>query len=195
MKPVILLVLTAVGTFAADEGDAGKPFTITADTPWVVAKDEPEAVQRALADVQRDWYKVLGHRPVVVNAAPAAWRGPVIYLGTKQPVLKEMPTVSEGFVLRALTDQAGRMAIVASGPDMRGAIYAAYAMSEEILGVDPWYYWTDHEPLARRGIEVPADLNKDSGPRFRRARRHPILSCRWWCRTAGPKRWSMSACR
>jgi hypothetical protein len=168
MKYLILFFLTTLGVGAAEDAKTGKNITLNADTPWIVANDEPEAVQRALADVQRDWYKVFGHRPVVTNNVPPAWRGPVLYLGTKLKGLKDLPTERESFVLRAQQDDTGRPAVVAAGADMRGAIYAAYALSEEILGVDPWYYWTDHEPAARREIEVPANFEKKSGsPTFR----------------------------
>jgi Glycosyl hydrolase family 115 len=47
---------------------------------------------------------------------------------------------------------------------MRGAIYAAYALSEEVLGVDPWYYWVDKEPTPRARIEVAAGLQQRCGP-------------------------------
>ncbi len=33
---------------------------LKADTPWVVAKDEPEPMRRVVEDVARDWYKALG---------------------------------------------------------------------------------------------------------------------------------------
>ena len=164
VKRIILIGLTALAVVAAEEGDIAQSITITADTPWIVAADEPESIQRALADVQRDWYKVLGHRPIVLNKLPVTWRGPVIYLGTKPTWLKDLPAGAECFVLRARQDDGGRPAIVATGSDTRGAIYAAYALAEEILGVDPWYYWTDHQPAARREIEVPANLDHKSGP-------------------------------
>lgn len=166
MKHVILSgLLIIIGALGAAAGDSGAPaLVLTADTPWIVADGEPEAMQRALADLQRDWYKVLGHRPVILNQAPAGWRGPVIHLGTRQPGVTDLPAGAEGFVLRAQQDAAGRPALVAAGTDLRGAIYAAYALAEEILGVDPWYYWTDHEPAARTQVEVPADLNRNFGP-------------------------------
>jgi len=153
----------AVGLLAAAVcADGGDTVSITADTPWVVAADEPEAVQRALSDVQRDWYKVFGHRPVVLSESPAAWRGTVVYLGTKQA--RDVSAAPESFVLRIQRDATGQSKLIASGADARGAIYAAYALAEEILGVDPWHYWTDHEPVPRRQIEVPSDLNKQFGP-------------------------------
>ncbi len=173
MAPLALAVLclisgsvthAALSVLGEEVGVAGKTVAITADTPWIVADGQPEAVQRALADVQRDWYKVLGHRPIVLNKPPATGRGPVVYLGTKQTWKLEFPAGAESFVLRVQHDDSGRQAIVAAGTDMRGAIYAAYALAEEILGVDPWYFWTDHEPAARRQIEVPAGLDRKFGP-------------------------------
>jgi hypothetical protein len=50
--------------------------------------------------------------------------------------------------------------VVLSGADMRGTLYAIYQFSQEYLGVDPMYYWTDHEPARRTHIEVPASLNE-----------------------------------
>lgn len=165
MKKLIQLVLIATLAFPrVMAGDASNHLNLTPDTPWIVADDEPEAVQRALADVKRDWYKVLGHRPVVLNQAPAGWPGPVLYFGTKQPWVKDLPAGKESFALRALKDAAGRPALAAVGADARGAIYAAYTFAEQMLGVDPWYYWTDHEPAAKREIVVPATLDQKHGP-------------------------------
>ena len=172
MKPTLLagFLIVMAATFFGAVGRADQPdtFTITADTPWVVATIEPESVQRALLDVQGDWYKVLGHRPVVLSVPPTNFAGPVIYLGTQGPWLKDLvkePSAgAESFVLRAQRDPAGRPALVATGTDARGAIYAAYTLAEEILGVDPWYFWVDKEPAFRGRVEVAGDFNKNSGP-------------------------------
>jgi hypothetical protein len=39
-------------------------------------------------------------------------------------------------------------------------MYAVYEFSQEFLGVDPLYYWTDHEPVKKPSVEIPASLNK-----------------------------------
>lgn len=141
-------------------------------TPWVVADGQPEAVQRALKDVEKDWYKVFGRRPVILKEVPASWQGPVIYLGLtgawREQLVGGKLAGAESFMLRAQRDEAGRPALVATGADMRGTIYAAYALSEEILGVDPWYYWVDKEPAARTKIEIQAGFDRQFGsPTFR----------------------------
>ncbi len=171
MKRILLTVCASLaGLWFGSSGYANQPgpLTLTADTPWVIAADEPEAVQRALADVQADWYKVLGHRPVILNQPPATASGPVVYLGLKGPWLKEMvkdpPAGTESFLLRVQHDAAGRPAVVATGTDVRGAIYAAYALSEELLGVDPWYFWADKEPAFRGRVEVTGHLDRRFGP-------------------------------
>ncbi len=144
------------------------PLLLTADVPWIVSAEEPEAVGRALADVQADWYKVLGRPPIVLRRPPEAWHGPVVYLGLKGDWRKEMVKDPfpgpESFLIRAGRDPAGRPALVATGADVRGTIYAAYALSEELLGVDPWYYWVDKPPVFRGQIAVPADYRMSFGP-------------------------------
>src|SRR6185312_7849564 len=47
-------------------------------------------------------------------------------------------------------------AIVLAGADMRGTIYAVYEFSQKYLGVDPLYYWTDHEPARRTSTSIPS---------------------------------------
>ena len=47
-----------------------------------------------------------------------------------------------------------------SGADMRGTIFAIYEFSQQYLGVDPLYYWTDHEPLRRASVTIPAAINE-----------------------------------
>jgi hypothetical protein len=46
---------------------------------------------------------------------------------------------------------------------IRGLAFAAYTLSEKILGVDLWHYWTDHTPAQKESIIIPADLNIQSG--------------------------------
>ncbi len=164
------LVMCSVGRTESPppSAPAEAPLVLTADVPWIVSADEPEAVRRALADVQTDWYKVLGRPPIVLRSPPDNWQGPVVYLGIKGDWRKEMVKESfpgpESFVLRLERDPAGRPALVAAGADVRGTIYAAYALSEELLGVDPWYFWVDKPPAFRGQIEVPAGYHKGCGP-------------------------------
>ena len=145
----LAVVMAVVGTGGAQADDN---ITINADTPWLIPANQPEPVQRALEDVQRDWYKVFGHRPVVLAQVPEKWTGSVIRF-------EPADGKPESFSLRV----DGKTLVVA-GAGKRGLIYAAYALAEEILGVDPWYFWTDHEPTPRQQIEVPGNFKKTFGP-------------------------------
>ncbi len=147
-------------------------LTLVTDTPWVVPAGQSEPFERALEDVKRDWYKVFGHLPVVLTSAPDGWTGPLLYFGVgagATPELAASPPVGrESFVLGVRTRTDGVLAILATGADLRGSIYALYAFSEEVLGVDPWWFWADKEPAFRESIEVPASLNIVAGsPTFK----------------------------
>jgi Glycosyl hydrolase family 115 len=50
--------------------------------------------------------------------------------------------------------------VLLTGADMRGTIYAIYEFAQKFLGIDPLYYWTDHEPLRRASIQIPASLDE-----------------------------------
>lgn len=145
---------------------------------------EPIEYQLALRDVQLDWYRVLGHPPaiqtyplgvtdtVAVNASsavlvgggarpppPPPYTGPVVYFGT----LENAPWLTS-FDLSACKLDSGVEAhcviattngsIVATGNSTRGAIYALYEFAEKILGVDPWWRFTDNTPQYLGSIEV-----------------------------------------
>lgn len=147
---------------------SAKTIALDASTLWVVGPDEPEALRRALRDVENDWYKVFGRLPAVVDRLPEKWTLPIICFGTKAPWLKELGATRypgpESFVLRVVATASGGPAVLAAGVDARGAIYAAYALSEEWLGVDPWYFWVDKPPRYQGHVEVPAAYNKAWGP-------------------------------
>ena len=108
MKIILCLLVLFPGIWSGpcwgETVDAAAGMVINSGTPWVVADGQPEAVQRALQDVGRDWYKVFGRRPVVVNEVPATWKGPVIYLGStgswRGKLVKEKFEGTESFLLR-----------------------------------------------------------------------------------------------
>ena len=46
----------------------------------------------------------------------------------------------------------GVTAVVATGAGDRGAIFAAYELSHQLLGVSPWWWWTGREPRYREQV-------------------------------------------
>ena len=47
---------------------------------------------------------------------------------------------------------------------MRGTIYAIYQFSQDFLGIDPLYWWTDHPPAHRTQVLVPSSFKEIQGP-------------------------------
>ena len=129
--------------------------------------DEPLPVARAAQDLQGDFEKVFGKKPAIVHRAEDAT--PVTILIGEESKLPEafrpgVPSEAESFMISVTTTEWNKshptQVVLLAGADMRGTIYAIYEFSEEYLGIDPQYYWTDHEPIRRTQIVLPASLQK-----------------------------------
>eukprot|EP00730_Choanoeca_flexa_P004249 TRINITY_DN11643_c0_g1_i2.p1 TRINITY_DN11643_c0_g1~~TRINITY_DN11643_c0_g1_i2.p1 ORF type:complete len:828 (+),score=185.36 TRINITY_DN11643_c0_g1_i2:198-2681(+) len=152
---------------------------ITCDTPWIV--DETEltspanlSFQLALKDIKHDWYSRLGCRPLVVttvdglNTSSTMSNVTSVVFGTAQstsmqPHLADVPSNClhgwENHCLFAVKDNAfGGVAIVAYGSDTRGAIFAAYSLSDVVLDVQPFDYWLHIEPETVQTLQVTKNL-------------------------------------
>jgi hypothetical protein len=133
-----------------------------------VASDEPEPVQRAVNDLATDFQNVTGKRPRIVHREEDAGAATIL-IGEQSNIPDEMRPSGlsgpESFSISVHTAhwKAAKppKLVVLSGNDMRGTIYAIYEFSQEYLGVDPLYYWTDHVPAHRTSIELPATLNRN----------------------------------
>jgi len=127
--------------------------------------EAPGPVEEAAKDLQKDIAKVLGKEPRIARRMEEA--GPVTVMISEQSQLPDglRPaglTEPESFSISVAHAEASRPTkiVLLAGADLRGTIYAIYEFSEEFLGVDPLYYWTDREPARRAQIELPASLNK-----------------------------------
>ena len=128
--------------------------------------DTPGPIQKSAEDLASDLEKVLGKKPRIVTDRSQA--GPLtILIGEQSQIPEAMRnpalTAPESFsisVTRADSGSKPTQVILLTGPDMRGTMYAVYEFSQEFLGVDPLYYWTDHEPARKVSVEIPASLNK-----------------------------------
>ncbi len=145
--------------------EANQPIVIDGDTPWVVVSADYEnpAIQAAIRNAERDWYKVFGYPPVVFrDDTRGAWRGPVIAFGsvenTRTLFESDVPEGKEQFRVTTGTVKHNP-AITAVGADTRGTIYAIYSFCEEVLGVDPMYVFTDNQPKKRHEISLAADFD------------------------------------
>ncbi|VGO20405.1 glycosyl hydrolase 115 family protein [Pontiella sulfatireligans] len=173
----MILALFVGASAAIAQSATINSLVLTADTPWVVHDSRPKSIEAALDDIQNDWYKVFGRPPNILNSLPEEYKGPAIYFGNfPDSVISNVDrsalTGDESFLVRRHIDDKGRDGIVATANDDRGIIYAMYTFAEKVLGVDPWYYWTDHEPERRSSISVPNAFDVSSGP--------PTFTYRGW---------------
>lgn len=133
----------------------------------LVGSQEPAAVATAAQDLADDFERVLGKKPRIISrnedAAPVT-----ILIGqstnlpdTLRPAgLADPESFSISVVTAGGAAGPAKHVVLLAGADMRGTIYAIYEFSEEFLGIDPFYYWTDHQPARRAQIPLPATLNK-----------------------------------
>jgi hypothetical protein len=168
IKDLLLVTLALVcGTpaLAQSREAQDQAYVLDSRVTLLEAPDEAGPIRRATLDLAEDFYRVLGTRPKIVTRQQDA--GPVTILIGEQSKLpaamqSNAAAAAESFSIQVAslnTGQPGR-AVVLSGPDMRGTIFAIYQFSEEYLGVDPLYYWTDHEPLRHARIVIPGSLRK-----------------------------------
>jgi hypothetical protein len=150
MRHRILGVL-ACAPLAAGPAIARSDITIDASAVIIESPDAPGPVKEAANDLAGDMEKVLGKRPQIVSQSD----GPSIEIAGPGG------GATECFSIAARGNH-----VVLSGADMRGTIFAIYTFSQDFLGVDPMYYWNDHQPARRAKVVVPAGLSKIFRRRF-----------------------------
>ncbi|RME69762.1 MAG: hypothetical protein D6781_07915, partial [Verrucomicrobia bacterium] len=135
--------------------------TLDADTRLVLPADAPTPVKLAAVDLARDFRKVFGHLPLTLTSEPLPPQDHVtivVHPGSAGGLSPE--TYRIGW--RDNDPTTGLLDL--HGADPRGTIYGLYAISRHLLGIDPWWYWTDFEPPARERIEIPDDFTLSCPP-------------------------------
>src|ERR1039458_8666902 len=145
---------TIVRVIAALSGSlvcASGEVVISSQATILIGANEPVALQKAAADLAADSGRVFGSPARLVHRVSEA--GPTticISLGENSVPGVNKPQGSEVLLVRAVTSpwkgRPVRDALVLTGSDLRGAIYAVYEFSRKFFGVDPLYYWTDRLP-------------------------------------------------
>jgi hypothetical protein len=126
-------------------------------------------------DLGQDWYKVCGSPPLLIPAPPKqaadhglSAGGIVVFFGTHQhapwllelfPAMEDCVSQWEAHCVRSFPFVGNTTAIVATGNGDRGAIYAAYEVSHQLLGVSPWWWWTGREPKYQGRVPLQLPIN------------------------------------
>lgn len=163
-----LALFGAVQVNAAPQAMTAGRVVVTSHVTLLERPNEPLPVRLAAKDLQSDLARVFGARPRIVTRWEDA--GAVtIMIGEQAQIPPDMlpggaaaSPAPESFsisVRRPDWNPAAR-AVVLTGPDIRGTIYAIYQFSQDYLGVDPMYYWTDQQPRRRSRITLPGSLQR-----------------------------------
>src|SRR5690348_18302880 len=181
IRTAVLIPFCATSLFSAAQrkpaaraGSNGNEIRLDGSAVILLEPNAPTPVQKATEDLRSDFARVFGKKPRIVAKTEEA--GPVtIVIGPvndiPEAVRPEALNGAESFSISVASpnwNNRNSHAIVLAGADMRGTIYAVYEFSQKYLGVDPLYYWTDHEPTRRTSIAIPSSLNeKFASPKFK----------------------------
>jgi hypothetical protein len=175
-KKTLLLAALAVGCAArslagaqpqATKSGFGELVVLDSTLTILVGPDEPLPIVEASRDLASDFEKVMGKKPRIVHREEDAAPGTVAIVSQSKLLHGMRPadlTAPESFSISVVQadwkPQPPRKVVLLAGADMRGTLFAIYHFSEEFLGIDPLYYWTDHEPAHQARIELPASLKE-----------------------------------
>ena len=126
------------------------------------SEQESKAVQIAAANLQQDFQRVMGFRPMK-NESPTILIGTVgcnkqIDQLVKQKVLKDLKGKREKYIITTIDGQ-----LVIAGSDRRGTVYGIYELSQQ-MGVSPWYWWMDVPVTKRDYVGVLPGMFTDGEP-------------------------------
>lgn len=167
MRKISLLLVTAflLGRIVAN----ATAVTINSKTSILIDPREPAPIQKAARDLASDMQKVFGTPvPWVSERSHASATTICIAFSHNLPRSETRPYGWEVLKLQAVADpwpgSPVQNAIVLTGSDVLGVVYSIYQFSQQFLGVDPLYWWTDHPPARRASVTIPEEFNERQGP-------------------------------
>lgn len=143
-------------------------IVLNGNVTLLVDSNQPLPVRLAAKDLASDLHRVFGRQPRIVSSEQGA--GPLtIVLGDEASgAPADHASAPEAFsITSGMANWSGghsTQVIRLAGSDMLGTLYAIYQFSQQYLGVDPMYYWTDHQPARHTSIELPASLHDVFSP-------------------------------
>ncbi len=134
------------------------------DFTIVASAHQPESVQLALAALRRDITRIMGFTPPLQEHAPTDPRQPALVLvnrSTEQPgdLAANLKSL-DGFESHRVYADPAANRVYLDGFDARGAIYAIYTFSEQLLGVPPLHFWSSWQPTGRDTLVIPGDYDR-----------------------------------
>ncbi|MGH2842053.1 MAG: glycosyl hydrolase 115 family protein, partial [Solirubrobacteraceae bacterium] len=169
---LLLLCCTPAAQAQSRAAASGGGIVLDGNVTILLDPKQPGPVELAVKDLASDLQKVFGSEPKIVSREQDA--GPVtIVVGDEASgAPADHSSAAESFSITtgsAIWNGGHAVKVIRlAGAGMRGTIYAIYQFSQQYLGVDPMYYWADHQPARRASINLPASLrNRYPAPVFR----------------------------
>ncbi len=144
-------------------------MVIDSGVTLLVDPREPVPIRKAAADLARDMQTVFGRAVRVVEKPQAAAETAIVVACLHNlPTGVLRPTGWEVLRIQAVANPwpgtQVKRAVVLTGSDVRGTIYAVYEFSRRFLNVDPLYWWTDNPPARSDRVAVPEDFALEPPP-------------------------------
>lgn len=133
-------------------------FRLDRNTIFALPDDLGTALENCWAIFSRDFAKVFGSPARTGDAAAADVRFEFAATSADAP--------PEAFRLSFAPD-AGKLRLTVAGSDELGLIYGILHLSQHALGVDPFWFWTDREPMQQTEIALAATDYTSPKPRVR----------------------------
>ena len=159
MRKILFSLFALVVTLGSE---AAEPFVVFQSSADVLSLQsasvsfdsrEHSCVQRAVANLQKDFEKVTGKTGLSRTSGESG----TIIIGTvgvnkqidqwvKKGELRDLKGRTEKYIIKTIGNQ-----LVIAGSDKRGTVFGIYELTKQ-MGVSPWYYWADvpieqHEAL------------------------------------------------
>jgi len=147
-------------------------ISLNSRTTVLIDPREPGPIQMAARDLGSDLGKVFGGPVRFAHQRSQAGRLTIcIAFDYNLPGGVAKPSGWERLEIRSVINpwpgSPAHRAVILTGSDMRGTIFAIYQFSQQFLGVDPLYWWTDHQPRRRPQVKVPEAFSESQAPAFR----------------------------
>ncbi len=152
-------------------------FDANGIAPILVETSANPAVRRAANDLESDFFKVTGTRPVLTNQLSGNLKTAVI-IGTlgQSEIIDQLVTEQkldtngisgawESYLWQVVNQPLPGVerALVIAGSDRRGTIFGIYQLSE-LIGVSPWSWWADVPVPPRKSLVLSGDALKQGPP-------------------------------
>jgi hypothetical protein len=172
MKNYLLLLPFLMFVFSCTKQPEAQPKIVIA-----VQKNAPKPIEIAAQDLKLDIQQVLTTDIQIVTTEQALPQADIYFVVGQNKALTQLPIISSseqqqlinlnpgprGSLIRQSTFK-DKPLVILTGDDIQGTQYAVYEYSQQVLGTDPFSYWTGKKPKIQTSASLTAFVNKIVAP-------------------------------